>query len=129
MISSLWRENVSLKLFEARAKMAKQESATQLEVNIEQLQKDRKVEVDSSAGQVKKLVERLETIVGDTVVKKKAKLMAEHKEGKVDHWCPDEAIAAWEELKALAVVEAGEAEPSVRDEALVSLIADDVQGE
>ncbi|KAL5831314.1 hypothetical protein ACOSQ4_016668 [Xanthoceras sorbifolium] len=125
MISSLWRENDSLKLFEARAKMAKQESATraedlsrriaELEVNIELLQKDRKVEVDSLAGQVKELVERFETIVGDTVVKKKAKLMAEYKEGK--------------ELKALAVVEAGEAEPSVRDEALVSLIADDAQGE
>ncbi|KAL5754836.1 hypothetical protein ACOSP7_023056 [Xanthoceras sorbifolium] len=104
VISFLRRKSDSLKLSEARAKMAEQESAAHVEelggrvaelvANVEQLQKNRKVEVGSLAEQVEGLVERFETIAGDAVVKIKAELMAEYKEGKVDHWCPDEDIAA-----------------------------------
>ncbi|KAL5821586.1 hypothetical protein ACOSQ3_023468 [Xanthoceras sorbifolium] len=104
VISFLRRKSDSLKLSEARAKMAEQESAAHVEelggrvaelvANVEQLQKNRKVEVGSLAEQVDGLVERFETIAGDAVVKIKAELMAEYKEGKVNHWCPDEDIAA-----------------------------------
>ncbi|KAL5752855.1 hypothetical protein ACOSP7_023046 [Xanthoceras sorbifolium] len=138
MISSLMRENDYLNLSKARAKMAERESATldedlsrrvaKLEANVEQLQKDRKVKVDSLAGQIKELVEKFETIAGDAVVKTKAELMAECKVGKVNHWCPDKGIAVWDELKALATAEAGEVEPSVEDGMLVPTSANDAQG-
>ncbi|KAL5752334.1 hypothetical protein ACOSQ2_022841 [Xanthoceras sorbifolium] len=90
MISSFRRENDSLKLSKARAKMEEQESAACVE-------------------ELSRCVAELEA------------------NGKVDHWRPDEDIAAWEELKALAATEAGEVEPSIGDGALVSLTAHDAQ--
>ncbi|KAL5861938.1 hypothetical protein ACOSQ4_003234 [Xanthoceras sorbifolium] len=69
----------------------------ELEANKEILKKEQKVDADSLAGQVEALVERLEIIANDAIVKTKAKLMTEYKKGKIDQQCPDEAITVWEE--------------------------------
>ncbi|KAL5794231.1 hypothetical protein ACOSP7_002825 [Xanthoceras sorbifolium] len=98
--SSIRRENDSLKLFEARAKMAEQESLASIE--------DRTNRVPCGEA-------------GD-----KAELMAKYKVGKVEHWCPNEAIAVWEELEALVAAE-GEVKPSGGDGVILSLINDDAQ--
>ncbi|KAL5738401.1 hypothetical protein ACOSP7_031162 [Xanthoceras sorbifolium] len=123
---SLKRENNSLKLSKTRAKMVEQERPTRVEglslhitelkANIEQLQRDPKVEVDS-----------LEIIAGDMVAKTKAELIVEYKEGKVNRWRLDKEIVAWEELKALIAAEEGEVEPTVGDGAMVLLTADEEQ--
>ncbi|KAL5777209.1 hypothetical protein ACOSP7_010135 [Xanthoceras sorbifolium] len=47
--------------------------------------------------------------------------MLEYKEGKTDHWWPDNAISAWEELQALVVKEVVRVKPD-RDAGTVVLL-------
>ncbi|KAL5797929.1 hypothetical protein ACOSQ2_002749 [Xanthoceras sorbifolium] len=77
---------------------------------------EHKSKLDNLVEQVSVLMEKVEIVVCDAVVRIKAELLKEYKEGKVDHWNPDEAIAAWAELEALAAAEAAEVEAGLERE-------------
>ncbi|KAL5779411.1 hypothetical protein ACOSQ2_010148 [Xanthoceras sorbifolium] len=88
---------------------------------------EHKAELDNLFGQGSASIEKVETIVGDAVIKTKAELVKEYKEGKVDQLNSDEAIAAWAELEALAAAEASEVEANVGDKALVESTVEDAR--
>ncbi|KAL5831512.1 hypothetical protein ACOSQ4_016866 [Xanthoceras sorbifolium] len=75
---------------------------------------EQKAEIDNLLRQVSAFIETCRTITGDTVLTK-AELIKEYKERKVEHWNLKEAIAAWEEIQALAATEVSEVEGVIEE--------------
>ncbi|KAL5742164.1 hypothetical protein ACOSP7_028896 [Xanthoceras sorbifolium] len=86
---------------------------------------EHKAELDNLVQQMSILMEKVETITGDAVIKTRAEIMQQYNDGKVNQWQPDEAITAWAELEALAVAEEAKIEAPIGDDVLVSSPVDD----
>ncbi|KAL5775719.1 hypothetical protein ACOSP7_013276 [Xanthoceras sorbifolium] len=137
--NSLRKENDSLKLAELRKKKTERENLMRMEelkkwvakllANEDRLQTEHKAEMDNLVEQMGALMEKVETIASDAVVKTKAELMKEYIEGRVDYWRLEGDIIAWEELKALAVAEEAEVSVSGGDGAWVPSSVDDATNE
>ncbi|KAL5789788.1 hypothetical protein ACOSQ2_004676 [Xanthoceras sorbifolium] len=133
--NTLRKDNDSLKIVELKKNKVERESQTKMEElekmvaklqeNKDRLRIEHRAELDNLFGQVNSMMEKMETIAGDAVVKTKAKIMQQYKDGKVNQWRPDEAIAAWEELKALATAEEADVKAAVGSGGLVPSPAED----
>ncbi|KAL5857073.1 hypothetical protein ACOSQ3_004531 [Xanthoceras sorbifolium] len=133
--NTLRKDNDSLKIVELKKNKVERESQTKmkelekmvakLQANKDRLRIEHRAELDNLFGQVNSMMEKMETIAGDAVVKTKAKIMQQYKDWRVNQWWPDEAIAAWEELKALAAAEEADVKAAVGSGGLVPSPAED----
>ncbi|KAL5756482.1 hypothetical protein ACOSQ2_021228 [Xanthoceras sorbifolium] len=123
------KEKYSLKLAKLNKKKAEhkiqakmkglENKVAELQANEDRLWTEHKAELDNLVEHVSVLIEKVETIADDAVVKTKTELMKEYKEGKFDQRRPDETIVTLEKLKALAAAEETKVEAPVRDRSLV----------